>query len=165
MSTIRDVVPEQLPFWVLYSFFWSWREFCEIIYNYYFHFTDKTTEAMGSRRAWPQSSNKKAVELTFVKSWLILKDPDAGKDWGQEEKGTTEDEMVGWHHRLNGHGFGWTPGVGDGQRGLLYYSPWGRKESNTTERLNWTESDSKIWVLFLTILLYWCNLVKCKPFW
>ena len=50
-----------------------------------------------------------------VKSWLIWKDPDAGKDWGQEEKGTTEDEMVGWHHRLNGHGFGWTPGVGDGR--------------------------------------------------
>ena len=49
-----------------------------------------------------------------VKSWLIWKDPDAGKDWGQEEKGTTGDEMVGWHHRHNGHGFGWTPGVGDG---------------------------------------------------
>ena len=49
-----------------------------------------------------------------VKSWIIGKDPDAGKDWGQEEKGTTEDEMVGWHHQLNGHGFGWTPGVGDG---------------------------------------------------
>ena len=54
-----------------------------------------------------------------AKSWLIWKDPDAGKDWGQEEKGMTEDEMVGWHHRLNGHGFGWTPGVGDGQGGLV----------------------------------------------
>ena len=53
------------------------------------------------------------------KNWLIGKDPDAGKDWGQEEKGMTEDEMVGWHHRLNGHGFGWTPGVGDGQGGLV----------------------------------------------
>ena len=53
-----------------------------------------------------------------AKSWLIWKDPDVGKDWGQEEKGTTEDEMVGWHHRLNGYGFGWTPGVGDGQGGL-----------------------------------------------
>ena len=51
-------------------------------------------------------------------SWLIWKDPDAGEDWGQEEKGTTEDEMVGWHHRLDGHGFGWTLGVGDGQGGL-----------------------------------------------
>ena len=53
-----------------------------------------------------------------VKSWLIWKDPDAGKDWGQEEKGTTEDEMVGWHHQLNGHGFGWTLEVDDGQGGL-----------------------------------------------
>ena len=74
-----------------------------------------------------------------AESWLIGKDPDAGKDWGQKEKGTTEDEMVGWHHRLDGHGFGWTPGVGDGQGGLVCCSPWGRKESDTTERLNWTE--------------------------
>ena len=75
-----------------------------------------------------------------VKNWLIGKDPDAGKDWRQEEKGTREDEMVGWHHQLNGHGFGWTPGVGDGQGGLVCYSPWGLKESDKKERLNWTES-------------------------
>jgi len=74
-----------------------------------------------------------------VKSWLIWKDPDAGKDWGQEEKGTTEDEMVGWHHRLDGHGFGWTPGVGDGQGGLACCGSWGHKESDMTEWLNWTE--------------------------
>ena len=74
-----------------------------------------------------------------VKSWLIGKDPDAGKDWGQEEKGMTEDKMIGWHHRLNGHEFGWTPGVGDGQGGLVCCGSWGHKESNTTERLNWTE--------------------------
>ena len=74
-----------------------------------------------------------------VKSWLIGKDPDAGKDWGQEEKGTTEDEMVGWHHRLDGHGFGWTPGFGDGQEGLACCGSWGFKESDTTEQLNWTE--------------------------
>ena len=55
-----------------------------------------------------------------VKIWLIWKDPDAGKDWGQEEKGMTEDGMVGWYHQLNGHGFGWTPGVGDGQGGLAF---------------------------------------------
>ena len=73
-----------------------------------------------------------------AKSWLIGKDPDAGKDWGQVEKGTTE-EMVGWHHRLNEHRFGWTPGVGDGQGGLVCCSSWGRKELNTTEWLNWTE--------------------------
>ena len=75
-----------------------------------------------------------------VKSWLIWKDPDAGKDWGQEENRTTEDEMVGWHHRLDGHGFGWTPGVGDGQGGLACCSSSGRKESDMTEQLNWTVS-------------------------
>ena len=65
--------------------------------------------------------------------------PDAGKDWGQEEKGTTKDEMAGWHHRLNGHEFEWTPGVGDGQGGLVCCNSWGRKESDMTERLKWTE--------------------------
>ena len=74
-----------------------------------------------------------------VKSWLIWKDPDAGKDWGQKEKGITEDEVVGWYHRLNGHGFGYTPGVGDGQGGLVCCSPWGWEESDTTEQANWTD--------------------------
>ena len=74
-----------------------------------------------------------------AKSWLIGKDTDAGKDWGQEEKGMTEDEIVGWHHRLNGHGLGWTLGVGDGQGGLACCSSWGHKESDMTEWLNWTE--------------------------
>ena len=74
-----------------------------------------------------------------TKSWLIGKDPDAGKDWGREEKGTTEDKMVGWHHWLNGHGFGWTPGDGDGQGGLVCCDSWGRKESDTTEQLNWMD--------------------------
>ena len=74
-----------------------------------------------------------------VKSWLTGQDPDAGRDWGQEEKGMTEDEMVGWHHRLDEHGFGWTLGVSDGQGGLAHCSSWGRKESDTTEWVNWTE--------------------------
>ena len=74
-----------------------------------------------------------------AKSWLIWQDPGAGKDWGQEEKGTTENEMVGWHHRLNGHGFGWTLGVGDGQGGLACCGSWSHKELDTTEWLNWTE--------------------------
>ena len=76
-----------------------------------------------------------------AKSWLIGKDPDAGRDWGQEEKGTTEDEMVEWHHQLDGHGFWWTPGVGDGQGGLAWawHATWSHKESDTTEQLNWTE--------------------------
>ena len=73
------------------------------------------------------------------KSWLIWKDPDARKDWGQEEQGVTEDEMVGWHHWFNGHGFGWTQGVCVGQGGRACCGPWGRKEFKTTEWLNWTE--------------------------
>ena len=67
------------------------------------------------------------------------KDSDAGRDWGQEEKGMTEDEMAGWHHWLYGRESEWTPGVGDGQGGLACFDSWGRKESDTTERLNWTE--------------------------
>ena len=74
------------------------------------------------------------------KSWLIGKDSDAGRDWGQVEKGTTEDEMAGWHHWLDGFESGWTSGVGDGQGGLACWDSWGHKESNTTERLNWTET-------------------------
>ena len=73
-----------------------------------------------------------------VKSWLIWKDSDAGRDWGQEEKGTTQDEMVEWHHWLNGHEFEQALGDGEGQEGLVCCSPWGRKEPGTIERLNWT---------------------------
>ena len=72
------------------------------------------------------------------KSWLIWKDPDAGKDWGQEEE-TTEDEMLGWDHQRNGHGFWGTLGVGDGQGGLVCCGSWGHKESDKTEQLNWTD--------------------------
>ena len=74
-----------------------------------------------------------------VKSWLVGKDSDAGRDWGQEEKRMTEDEVAGWYHRLDGHEFEWTPWVGDGQGGLACCDSWGRKRSDTTERLNWTE--------------------------
>ena len=74
-----------------------------------------------------------------TKSWLIRKDSDAGRDWGQEEKRTTEDEMAGWHHWLDGRESEWAPGVGGGQRGLVCCYSWGCKESDTTERLNWTE--------------------------
>ena len=81
-----------------------------------------------------------------AKSWLIWKDPDAGKDWGQEEKGTVDNEMVGWHHWHNGHGFGWTPGVGDGQGGLVCCGSWGRKESDMTERWNRTEYNNLIYL-------------------
>ena len=87
-------------------------------------------------------NDAKAVTPVFwpphAKSWLIGKDSDAGRDWGQE-KGTTEFEMARWHHRLDGRESEWTPGVADGQGGLACCDSWGHKESDTTERLNWTE--------------------------
>ena len=92
-------------------------------------FTGRTDVEAETPILWPHEA----------KSWLIGKDPDAGKDWRQEEKGTTEDEMVGWYHRPNGHESGWAPGVGDGQGGLACCTPWRHKESDTTEQLNWTE--------------------------
>ena len=75
-----------------------------------------------------------------AKNWLIWKDPDSGKDWGQEEKGMTENEMVGWHHWLNWHEFEQALGVGDGQGNLVCCSPWGHKVLDKTERLSWTEA-------------------------
>ena len=74
-----------------------------------------------------------------VNNWLVGKDPDAGKDWRQEEKGTTKDEMVGCYHQLNGHEFEQAMGIDDGQGGLVCYSPWGCKESDMTEQLTWND--------------------------
>ena len=100
-----------------------------------------------------------------AKSWLIGKDSDAGRDWGQEEKGKTEDEMAGWHHWLDGRESGWTPGVGDGQGGLVCCDSWGRKESDTTERLIWSDNNKgKLKKQFPTWSQNWlppCNI--CKP--
>ena len=91
-----------------------------------------------------------------VKSWLIWKDPDAGRDWGQEEKGTTEDKMAGWHHWLDGHGFGWTLGVGEGQGGLACCSPWSHRVGHDwATELNWTE------YLLLHLQVHW--FVKMSP--
>ena len=92
-------------------------------------FVGRTDAEAGTQILWPPD----------VKNWLFWKGLDAGKDWRWEEKGTTEEEMIGWHHWLNGHEFESTPGVGDGQGGLVCCSPWGHKESDTTEWLNWTE--------------------------
>ena len=92
-----------------------------------------------------------------VKRWLIGKDCDAGRDWGQEEKGMTEDEMAGWHHWLDGCEFEWTLGVGDRQGGLACCDSWGRKESDTTEQLNWTFSCILLWLPHTEYLL-WCRL-------
>ena len=92
-----------------------------------------------------------------VKNWHIWKDPDAGKDWEQEEKRTTEDEMPGWHHWLNGHGFGWTPGVADGQGGLACCGSWGCKGLDTSERLNWTALGQGF--SSLVVLMFWTTFV------
>ena len=93
-----------------------------------------------------------------AKSWLIGKDPDAGRDWGQEEKGMTENEMAGWHHQLDGHEFEWTLGVGDGQGGLACCNSWGHKETDMAEWLNWTElhysSDTAFRCTFPVIFRY-----------
>ena len=92
-------------------------------------FTGRTDIKAETPILWPRDE----------KNWLIGKDSDAGRDWGQEKKGITEDEMAGWHHRLDGHESEWTLGVGDGQGGLVCCDSWGCKESDMTERLNWTE--------------------------
>ena len=98
-------------------------------------FIGRTDAEAETPKLWPPDA----------KSWLIGKAPDAGKDWGQEEKGTTEDEMVGWHHWLKGHEFESTLRVGDGQGNLAYCSPWGRKELDTTEWLNWLTKMRYTW--------------------
>ena len=118
---------------------WCWRRFLspldckgiQLVYpkgNHSWIFIGRTDAEAETPILWPLDA----------KNWLIGKDPDAGKDWRQEEKGMTEDEMVGWHHGLNGHEFESTPRFGDGQGGLACCSPWGHKELDTTERLNWT---------------------------
>ena len=89
-------------------------------------------------RCWSWISNTLILEKTDVKNWLIRKDLDAGQDWSQEEKGMTENEMVGWHQWINGREFEQALGV-SGQRSLASCSPWGCKEKNMTKRLNWND--------------------------
>ena len=101
-------------------------------------FIGRTDAKAEARLLWPPD----------VKSRLIEKDPDAGKDWRQGKKGMTEDEMVGWHHRLNGHEFEQTVGDSEGQGNLVYCSPWGPKESDTTEQLNNNNKSLKTCILF-----------------
>ena len=120
---------------------WCWRRLLRVPW------TAKEIQPVHSKGDQPWDSfgrNDAKAETPIhwpphVKSWLIGKDSDAGRDWGQEEKGTTEDEMAGWHHWLDGRESEWILGVGDGQRGLACCDSWGRKELDTTERLNWTE--------------------------
>ena len=117
---------------------WSWRRLlrdCKEIQLVYpkgdqsWVFIGETDAEAETLILWPPDAE----------SWIIWKDPDAGKDWRQGDKGTTEDEMVGWHHRYNGYGFGWTPGLGDEQGGLACCSSWDHKALDTTEWLNWSE--------------------------
>ena len=96
------------------------------------------------------------LRLPHAKSWLIGKDSDAGRDWGQEEKGTTEDEMAGWHHWLDECESEWTPGDGDGQGGLACCDSWGHKESDTTERLNWWTRKFCVRASVCLVLSYCC---------
>ena len=89
-----------------------------------------------------------------AKSWIIGKDSDAGRDWGQEEKGTTEDEMAGWHHWLDGHESEWALGVGDGQGGLACCDSWACKESDMTERLIWSDLSIPLYIYNICIYIY-----------
>ena len=90
--------------------------------------------------------------LPDAKNWLFGKDPDAGKDWRQEEKGMTEDEMVGWHHWVDGHKFEQAPGVGARQGSLVGCSPWDHEELDTTEQLNWLTED--IITIIIIIIIF-----------
>jgi len=131
-----------------------------LIYNWKFVPFDHRNLFCSPQPLWQPLDAKAETPILWpphAKSWLIGKDSDAGRDWGQEEKGTTEDEMAGWHQWLDGHEFEWIPGVGDGQGGLACCNSWGRKESDTTDWLNWTESDLCFYVfgtLFLFVLFY-----------
>ena len=108
---------------------------------------------------WSWNSNSLATSWEELTYWYLLIlidiDSDTGRDWGQEEKGTTEDKMAGWHHRLDGRESEWTPGDGDGQGGLACCDSWGHKESDTTEWLNWTELNVK--VLIIQLCLTFCD--------
>ena len=145
-----------LLLWISSGHVWMWELDCEEGWEpknwcFWTAVLEKTLESPWTARrskgdqSWVFTGRTDAKAETpvlwppHVKSWLIGKDPDAGRDWGQEEKGMTEDEMAGWHHHLDGHESEWTPGVGDGQGGLACCDSWGCKESDTTERLNWTE--------------------------
>ena len=152
--TIKKVKHQRIDAFEL----WCWRRLlrvpldCKVIQPVYPKGNQWILNIHWKDWCWSWNSNTLATD---AKNWLIGKDPDAGKDWRQEEKGTTEDEMVGWHHRLDGHEFEWTLGVSDGQGSLACCDSWGLKESDTTERLNWTEAQTsaeweQLWIIMTT---------------
>ena len=110
------------------------------IVSYVWHQNHKKQKDRKSRLDYIIKRVKTTRYLKIITWW----DLNAGKDWRWEEKGIKEDKMVGWHHWLDGHRFGWTPGVGDGQGGLACCGSWGHKESDMTERLNWIELNYKV---------------------
>ena len=124
------------PFWRRSTLGFLWKEWC-----------------------WSWNSSTLATSCEELTHW---KNSDAGRDWGQEEKGTTENEMAGWHHSLDGRESEWTPGVGDEQGGLACCDSWGRRELDTTEWLNWTELN---WNMKMEVLdfsqdeIHWSNLL------
>ena len=135
---------------------WCWRRLLRVPW------TAKRSNQSILKEISPEYIGRMDVEVETpilwppdVKYWLIWKDLDARKDWRQEEKGMTEDEMVGWHHWLNGHEFETALGVGEGQEGLACCSPWGHKESDTTEQLKWTELDYTVHEILQARILEW----------
>ena len=143
--------------WRIYAFeLWCWRRLLRVPWTA----RRSNQSILKEIRLWDFFGRNDAKAETpvlwppHVKSWLIGEDSDAGRDWGQEEKGTIEDEMAGWHHWLDGHESEWTPGVGDGQGGLACCDSWGHKESDTTERLNWTELNIPL-CMCTTIVCWW----------
>ena len=136
----------------------SWEEIQPVLpkENQSWIFTGRTDAEAETPILWPP----------HARNWLTGKDPDAGKDWRQEERGTTKDETVRWHHRLNAHGFEWTLGVGDGQGSLACCSLWGHKESDTTEQLNGTEWMLQSCTSYIPPItaLWICKLKKSIPY-
>ena len=141
--------------WIMDAFeLWCWRKLLRV------HWTTRRSNQSILKEFNPDYSLEGLMlrlklqyfgHLMWRGDSFIGKDPDAGKDWRQEVKGMTEDEMAGWHHRLNGREFEWTPGVGDGQGGLACCDSWGCKEWDTTERLNWTE----LFIVFLAYIIFY----------
>ena len=139
MYTCKSWTIKKAECWRIDAFeLWCWRRCKEIKPanpkgNQSWIFIGRTDADAESLILWPPD----------VKNWLIGKDPDDGQDWRREEKGMTEDEMVGWHHQLDGHEFEQAAQVGGGQEILASCSPCSRKESDTSERLNWTLKDER----------------------